>query len=238
MTFQFRPWLAVFAAAGIALLISLGFWQLHRLSWKVDLIEQSQARLGLTPAPLGKAAALLEGGEDPEYMPVRIIGEYRYELEQRVFGTLDGAPGYYLFTPLEIVSETPVYIYINRGFVAQAVWEREPTIIERPKGQITAEGLFRSPETPTGIARYFAPSGDVEQGLWFIRDPRPMAEGSGIDIVYGYIDSFADNTASGWPKGGTTRLDFSNRHLEYALTWFGLAVALLGVWLVFSIRRL
>lgn len=237
MTFHFRPVLAAFAAAGMALLISLGAWQLHRLAWKLDLIKQTQSRAGAAPAPLSDAMAVLASGESPEYMPVRITGEYRYELEQRVFGTLAGAPGYYLFTPLDLTGEDALFIYVNRGFVPQTVWERGPASVARPEGRLEAAGLFRQPERPAGMARVFAPAGDPEAGLWFVRDPEPMAAVSDLEAIYGYIDSARQEGAGMWPKAGTTRLDFSNRHLEYALTWFGLAAALFGVWLVYSFRR-
>ena len=69
-----------------------------------------------------------------------------------------------------------------------------------------------------------------------MRDPVGFAKAAGLSTVPYYIDSFAIEGRD-WPKGGTTRLNFTNRHLEYALTWYGLALTLLGVWFAFSLPR-
>ncbi len=120
MAFQFRPVLSIAALAGVAVLVSLGAWQLRRLEWKRDLIERVEMRADAAPIPFDDAMRrhAPELGEDMSYAPVRARGRFRHDLEVHVFGTLDGAPGYYVFTPLE--RENMRAIYVNRGFVPQA----------------------------------------------------------------------------------------------------------------------
>ena len=69
-----------------------------------------------------------------------------------------------------------------------------------------------------------------------MRDPQVFAEAFGIATLPVWIDSNGLENPAAWPKGGTTRLEFNNRHLEYALTWFGLAATLLVVFLAFSLK--
>ncbi|MEQ8934762.1 MAG: SURF1 family cytochrome oxidase biogenesis protein, partial [Amphiplicatus sp.] len=97
---------------------------------------------------------------------------------------------------------------------------------------------LRSAEIPPVIAKLFRPDDQPADNLWFTRDPVRFAAHHGIETAPWYIDSSGEEAgAAPWPKGGTTRIDFPNNHLDYALTWFGLAAALVGVYIVFSIKR-
>ncbi len=65
-----------------------------------------------------------------------------------------------------------------------------------------------------------------------------MAEVHGLENVMPFsIDADGSEVPGGLPRGGQTRLIFTNDHLGYAVTWFGLAIALLGVYLAFHIRE-
>ena len=241
MSFQLRPVLTLFAAGGMAILIALGFWQLQRLDWKRGLIAKVEDRVGAEAMLFEGANKLWGDQQDAEYLPVYQDGVFRHDLETHIFGTKDGTPGYYIFTPLELPDFPWVegaHLYVNRGFVPQAL--KDPTLRKDGQviGTVTVYGLFRAPEpTPRGLAAMFTPADDPEGNSWYRREPAVFAEHAGILALPAYIDSFGEENVGEWPKGGTTRLDFSNRHLEYALTWFGLAGALLAVWLAFSMKR-
>jgi surfeit locus 1 family protein len=98
-------------------------------------------------------------------------------------------------------------------------------------------GLLRHPE-PQGT---FEPNNEPQKNIWYWRDIDAMADAAGGEParVHRYIlDAEADPAPPGsWPKGGTTRLELPNRHLEYALTWYGLAAALVAVFAVFAVGR-
>ncbi len=239
MIFKFRPVLSLFVAASIALLVSLGVWQLHRLAWKRDLIARAEARLSSAPIAFDDAVRRAEAGEDMEYAPVVVDGVFAHDLEAPVFGSYEGEAGAYVFTPLDAPGPGGGrrFIYVNRGFVPQRLLKPETRGEGDVRGGVVVEGLFRAAERPAGLARLFAPADAPGDNLWFARDPARLAARHNIETVPYYVDSSGEENPAPWPKGGTTRLDFPNRHLEYALTWFGLAAALAGVYLVFSLKR-
>ncbi|OYZ68721.1 MAG: surfeit 1, partial [Rhizobiales bacterium 24-66-13] len=85
---------------------------------------------------------------------------------------------------------------------------------------------------------WFVPANDPAHNAWFRRDPGEIAAARGLAKVAPFIiDADASANPGGLPQGGETRLTFPNRHLEYALTWYGLAVTLAGVYVAFVISR-
>jgi surfeit locus 1 family protein len=235
-------WPALVSGAGIAVLIGLGIWQLQRLSWKEDLIARVEAGVAAAPLPLPPAAAwaALDPG-DYDYQPVAFRGEYQHDLEAHYFVNLAdpngplGGPGYFVLTPVEV--EGGGIVVVNRGFVPEA--RKDPTT--RAEGQVdgavTIEGLMRRPE---GGARY-APSADLANNVWFRRDALAIAAAYGLpaaETAPFIVDLDATQVPGGLPQGGETRVSFPNNHLQYALTWFALAVGLAGVFWVFARRRL
>lgn len=230
--FQFRPALTFVVAIAFALLITLGSWQVRRLEWKQGLIAQVEARVDAAPIAFADAVRRSSAGENMEYTPVTIAGRLQAEKEARVFGTFDGAPGAYVFAPVETASGT---VYVNRGFAPQGALS-VPCFCNDASSEDAFTGLFRGAEHPSPPASWFQSAGKSVDGLWFVRDPLAFAGDAGLDTTPYYIDQFA-GPGRDWPRGGTTRLDFNNRHLEYALTWFGLAATLAGVWVAFSLKK-
>ncbi|MAW79766.1 MAG: hypothetical protein CMI63_05975 [Parvularcula sp.] len=230
--FQFRPVLSVVSVFALAILIALGFWQVRRLEWKQGLIAQVETRVNADPIPFAEAMRRAEAGENMEYTPVTISGRIDRDRVARVFGTYDGEPGVYVFSP--IAGPSGEDVFVNEGFAPQT---ETGAVADLPDDEeTTVTGLFRYAEQPTPPASWFQPEGKSAGGLWFVRDPAMFAAETGADAAPYYIDRFAVDGRD-WPKGGTTRLDFNNRHLEYALTWFGLAATLIGVWIAFSLKK-
>ena len=231
--FEFRPAVTIASAIMLALLITLGSWQLRRLAWKEGLIAQVEARTNADPIPFAEALQRAEAGENMEYTPVKFSGKIDAGNEANVFGSYEGAAGAFVFAPA--LNAAGYVVYVNEGFAPLAlIDDMQSSAAGTSEGIIT--GLFRSAEKPTPPASWFQPQGKSADGLWFIRDPRSFSAEAGIEAPSYYIDQFAVEGRE-WPKGGTTRLEFNNRHLEYALTWFGLAAALVGVWLSFSLKK-
>jgi len=229
---HFRPALTVFSLAALAVLVALGTWQLKRLEWKRALMAQIEARIGAEPISFEEALVRARAGEEMEYTPVRLSGAFCLAMEERVFGAYDGEAGAYVFAPLKTASGG--YIYVNRGFTSQdaalAAPARNAEAIEN------VEGYFRYAERPTPPASWFRPQEKSADGFWFVRDPEKFAAAAGLAAPGYYIDQFAVEGRPR-PKGGATRLEFPNRHLEYALTWFGLGAALIGIWVTFSLQK-
>jgi surfeit locus 1 family protein len=234
--FLFRPVLTICVLAGLAMLVSLGAWQLKRLDWKQGLIAKIEARAEAPPLALAEAIARADAGEDMEYAPVLVRGRVQPDLEARLFGSYEGAAGIYLFAVVEPQNADQL-VYVNLGFLPQSVLNASAEApLYQALGNLEITGLFRYREELSPPASWFQSAEQSSDGLWFVRDPLRFAKAAQIEASPYYIDSFARDGAP-WPKGGTTRLDFRNNHLDYALTWFGLAIVLFGVWLILSLPK-
>ncbi len=235
--FHFRPVLTIFVVMALGVLLALGNWQLLRLEWKRELLTKVEARVIAEPLPIDDVLKRVAAGEDMEYTPVRLNGVYAAQGDAKVFSTFDGAPGFFLFSPLLRVEAEQAFdpvVYVNRGFVPQSV-EIATTGSGDPRRALPVAGLFREAEVLAPPSSWFRSTQKSGDGYWFVRDPVRFAASEKIPAGAYYIDSFAVADAE-WPKGGTTRLNFRNSHLEYALTWFGLAGALFAVWVAMSVK--
>ncbi len=227
-----RPYPVMTVASILALivLVALGNWQMRRLAWKEDLIAQVEARSQLPPVPLDEA---LSGAapEDIAYTPVEVHGEFSHASEIHVFGQdLNGVPGYFVYTLL--TREGRAAVIVNRGFVPMPL--KDPAT--RPEGQVSGAvivtGLVRTSRAPAP----FQPANRPEANEWFVANLDEMA--AHLDepsVAPVFVDAGPAPNPGGWPLGGQTRVSFRNPHLAYALTWYGLAGALLAVYIAVHI---
>lgn len=229
-----RSGLATGVAA--AILIGLGAWQLERLSWKNGLIALVAQRMAADPAPVPPKPEW--AGLDVSawsYRRVRATGTFDAGAQARVYAVLSdekgpyGGPGYWIMAPLAL--KDGGVVVVNRGFAPEG--RAELATLAPPAGEVTVTGTLREPET----RNLFTPADEPDKRLFFARDPATIAGGLGVaDAAPFTIDEDAAPTAGALPQGGETRVAFPNRHLEYALTWFGLAGALVAVFLAFAWR--
>lgn len=220
-----------------AILVALGMWQLERLAWKEGLVAAIDSGLKKEPAPLEEPADAWKALGREEYRPVSVRGTFRHGDERHLFTTQNGQMGWHVYTPLE--TEGGHILFVNRGFVTEAL--KDPAT--RPEGQtagpVTVVGLVRAP----GVQGPFEPDRDPTKNVWHWRDLAGMVASLGIEGAWArMMPFFVEATVEpanpgGWPKGGATRLEIPNRHLEYALTWFGLAGALIAVYGAFVWSR-
>jgi surfeit locus 1 family protein len=231
-THRFLPLLAPGVAAFVALtvLLSLGFWQLERKAWKESLIAQIETRAHGEPGDIVPEAQWSEWrAKDDEFRRVRLTGTFLHDKEVAVHGLLSaqrGSPlqGFYIFTPLRLASGA--IVIVNRGFVPSELRDpaRRPETL--PTSEVAVIGLVRAPDT-TG---WFMPDNRPERDDWFTRDLSAMTRWRALERVTPFwIDADPIPNATGWPRPGQTRLAIPYNHLGYALTWFGIALALLGV---------
>lgn len=239
MRLRLQFWPTVFAVPALALLIGLGIWQLNRLEFKTDLIARIEARTTSAPIALPQPAAWGELDLDAlAYRPVRAQGTWRHDQEIHVFTHLAaprggyGGAGYWVMTPLRL--DDGAVVMVNRGFVPQNAKAQSVRAEGLTQGEVTVTGLLRQPQ-PRGT---FVPEDQSAENVWFTRNPAAMARHLGMDRVAPFfIDAFASNVPGGLPQGGETRLDFPNNHLQYAITWFGLALGLIGVFAAYHISQ-
>ncbi len=241
MLARLRPLLAPGLASlvALAILLSLGVWQLERKAWKEDLIAQIDARAHGEPGEIVPEARWPDWRkEEDEFRRVRLAGTFLHDKEVPVHGLMSaqrGSPvqGYHLFTPLRLAGGG--IVMVNRGFVPTDLRDPARRDEKPPAGEVTLTGLVRAPET-RGL---FMPENDPARDRWFIRDLAEMAGARGIERVAPFwVDMAPTPNATGWPRPGQTRLAIPNNHLGYAFTWFGIALALVAVFVAWARNRL
>lgn len=230
-------WPTVSAVAGLAVLVGLGSWQLQRKQWKEGLQAKITERAHSGPSPLARAAELVRGGGDAEYLHVVAKGTFQHDKERYLYAPGPSGQGWHVYTPLEVAPRS--IVWVNRGFVSEE--SRFPW--QRSEGQVTGEvevrGLVRLPLRPSK----FTPDNDVVRNIWYWPDVAAMTasafKGTPVDLLPLVVDADASPAPpGGLPRGGVTNLRLPNRHLEYALTWFGIAATLIGVYFAFAAGRL
>ncbi len=227
MIFRPLPLLTGVTLIALAVLVSLGLWQTQRLAWKVGLIAQVTERIDSPPISYDEAAARARAGENMEYQPVVLRGVFRHDGEMHMYGVYQGVAGYYIYTPLERGDQPTVLV--NRGFAPENFKAPDTRLDGRLSGIVSVTGLARG----TQERRPFVPMDEPERNMWFTRNIEALSAAADIPPMPLMVDSFGTESDAQWPQGGVTRIAFRNNHLGYALTWFGLALTLAGVYVAY-----
>jgi surfeit locus 1 family protein len=218
---------ALILLAVLVILVGLGTWQVQRLHWKEGLLADIAARKDAPAVPLSAIEAMAASGGDIEYRVVTATGHYLNNKERDFLATYAEQPGFHIYTPLQL--DDGRYVFVNRGFVPSDAKEPE----KRKQGQLTGEqtltGLARAKlaEQPSGM-----PDNDLAKNIFFWRDLDAMASSVGLPkdkVLPFFIDADKTPNPEGLPVGGVTIIDLPNSHLQYAVTWYGLAVALVAI---------
>lgn len=203
----------VLAGCLFVTMISLGNWQVRRLAWKLDLIEQVEARAFGDPVttPLDTDAL--------EYLRVVANGTFDHEASLLVKAVTEAGSGFWVMTPLQTPDQT---LWINRGFVPTGLATSE---LSKPNGPVQIIGLIRADQPGGTLLERNKPKED----RWVSVDLTEMNRVAGINNAqHGYfIDDEAKAGPGSWPRGGLTRLTFRNTHLVYAITWYAMALLFL-----------
>lgn len=246
MTKARRIWIPTLAMLVVsAILGALGTWQVNRLFWKEALIARVAARIHAAPVPLPPVSDITGQPEETyEYRTVSVAGEMRSPREFHVFGVLGsprgtfGGPGWWVIVPVTLADG--MTLFVNAGFVPD----------NRKDTATRSQGLRTGPIRFTGTLRgadhgnLFTPSDDAGANRYFVRDPKVFAQALGLDPAKVYPVTVDMDEASlppgGLPQPGETLVTFPNSHLGYALTWYGLMLTAIGVWIAWmrgALRR-
>src|SRR5262245_1841230 len=230
-------WVTVFGLFALAGLLGLGVWQLERLAWKEGLLARLAARVGAEPIPLSAAEQQWQAGGDVEYLHVLAKGRFHHDKECYLYAPQPGGLGWHVYTPLEVAPDR--ILWVNRGWVDDAHKLSQERGSGQPTGETEVKGLIRR-AAPPGL---FTPRNDDAHNLWYWPDLAHMTRsafpGATPETLPFRLEvDAAPPPPGGLPRGGVTRLDLPNRHLQYALTWFALALALIAVYFAFARHRL
>ena len=233
---------AIFTLAMIALFVGLGVWQLQRRLEKHALIAALTERLAAAPVPLPPAAEWSKlTPEHDEFRRVSFTATYEGRLDAMVYSSGSSirpdisGPGTWAFLPARLSSGEAVAV--NAGFVPN-------TMQDRPlQDRSIAQLITGKPITMTGYIRFpiaagvLTPNVEHDKRLWFARDHLAMAQALGWDKVAPfYIDLETPVPPNGIPKPGPLDVQLRDDHMQYAITWFTLAAAVVIAFVVWMRR--
>lgn len=240
------PWLVIVVALpALGVLLALGTWQVQRLAWKEGLLASIEARLAAAPVPVATLLSELSEGLTSQaaldYLPVSATGTFQHEGEQHFFATHKGATGYYVYTPLELKDASGIVLLVNRGFVPFDLKEQADRPETLVAGEVQIVGLARQrlDQKPS----WAVPENDPAANIYYWKDIDQMAIQAGIaeQVVPFFVDEGSPRSPGKmgeWPVSGVTLINLPNNHLQYAITWYGLALTLVGVVAFFVVGRL
>lgn len=213
----------IFGLGGVAVLLSLGVWQLSRLEQKLALIDQIAARIAAAPVAV---PAAFEPGRD-RYLPVEVEGVFTGEAVHVLSSLKDQGVGSRVIAVLETAEGRR--LLVDRGFL--------------PEARRAGADLAGGPAVVTGNldwprdADSFTPAPDLGRGLWFSRAAEPIAAHLGAEpaLIVARATEGAPGVAGLVPA--PLGIDIRNDHLEYAITWFLLALVWASMTLYFLWRQ-
>jgi surfeit locus 1 family protein len=240
-----RSWfdLLVPAILAFAVLIALGIWQIERKAWKEGLIASLTERLATPPIALPAATAWpqLDRSSD-EYRHVKFSAAFDNGREALVFAAAsafrpdvaDLGPGFWVFTPARLVDGG--IVIVNRGFLPDGRQDAKSRAAGELSGSVDIMGALRWPDA----RHWFTPNDDPAHNLWFTGDPVSIAAAKGIGqggdaVAPFYVEQETPVPPGGLPLPGKLVVDLPDNHLQYALTWFGLAAVLAGVFISWAV---
>ena len=233
---------SLFTLAMVAAFIGLGSWQLQRRTEKHALIAALTERLAAEVVPLPPAAIWNSLNAERD--------EFRRVHFRAIFGAVSDAmvyisgsavrddvsgPGTWAFLPARL--ESGETVVVNAGFVQNTMQDRpqqDRAVAHLGSGQATElVGYIRFSES----AGLLTPAANVEKRLWFVRDHLAMAHAlgwgdGGKSIAPFYIDLEQPVPSGGIPKPGPLQVHLKDDHLQYAITWFASAGAVLIAFVV------
>lgn len=220
--------LALLALLGVALFssfVALGNWQVHRLAWKRALIAHVNERVHAPPVP-APASADWAGitAANAEYRHVRLSGTWVPGRQTRVWTATEAGSGYWILAPLR--RDDGSIVLVNRGFAPDGWCDFKGRCPAAPAGVVTVTGLLRISE-PSALFRH----NDTATDTWYTRDVAAIAKARGLQDVAPYFvdaDAASGQGVADWPRGGMTVIHFPNHHLNYLITWYVLALMVLG----------
>lgn len=233
-------WPSLFVVVALPTLIALGSWQWSRMHWKQGLLADLERSAGAAPVPLSALKGVDMGASPAAWEVLRfrritVTGTFEHDNEMHVWAPQPSGPAWSVVTPLRLAEgATATRILAIRGVVPSTA--KRPSA--RPSGQVGGA------QTVTGRIRIDRPNRwanppDLQKNEWFTRDLAAMsahlhARSQGnVDVAPFFLEVERQLGGAGAPQPDLEALVLSNRHFEYALTWWGLAATLAGVFAAF-----
>ncbi len=210
----------------LAILISLGTWQIYRLHWKEGILARIAAAEAAPPVPLGQQSD--PDAPDP-YTKVSVSGRFRFdqaaEFGADVRDTRAGPTlGSYQIVPL--TREHGLTIMVDRGWIPQT----PEAPLDDPAGRVAVTGYVR----PGDVPHWFSPADDRAARMFYTLDPKAIGAAVGVrDPAPFVLVALGPSATGSYPAPAHHLPRPPNNHLSYVITWYGLALSLVvifGVW--------
>ena len=229
---RLRPalWPTLVSLPILILSLGLGIWQMERREWKRDILDRIAANQAAAPVSLDE---LLNGNPlRYEYGRVKLGGTFLFDKEYFLAArSLKNKVGHQVVVPLK--TDDGRIVLFDRGWIPQERKDPARRAEGQPAGHVELVGIVRRNQE----RRQFAPENVPDKNVWFHVDVPLMRKMAGapadpkLDTFF--LDADATPNPGGLPVGGQTRFDIPNDHLQYAITWFLIAVAMAGVYLAY-----
>jgi surfeit locus 1 family protein len=231
---KFPVALTLITAVALAILVSLGVWQVKRLHWKEGLLAQIHALQSARPVPIRDALARVGAEQNVDYTRVQAdCPDIETTPFLRLWAVPDERSGYRIITACALTDAPFGAILVDRGFITSddaAKWDpKAGVVLTQP-----IVGVLRAGDR----ANFVTPKNQPAQNLWYFRDVLAMEKALHVTDappVFLMLESPAPKGLG--PTPAALPLDIPNNHLSYAVTWFGLAASLLGVYVASLWRR-
>jgi len=227
----FRPhlWPTLFTVPAVIFMAGLSVWQLERRTWKWDLIETRQSRIAAPPVKLPQT----HPSSAFEYRRVALRGTYLHDRELYLGArSMRSNPGYHILTPMALTGGG--VILVNRGWVPLA--RKDPA--KRSAGQIDGEVEIVAHIRFGRKSGWLTPDNEPAKNFWFYVDvPAMTAHAKLKNARTFYVQAAGKSTPGVWPRPVPIRINLPNNHLQYAITWLLLALALGVIYVLYHRRR-
>ena len=234
----FNPIITILLFIVLIVLVVLGSWQLHRLGWKENLIARVENRINQPPIilPALHQWTSLER-EEYEFRHVFLSGYFDHDKEQYWFThSLEEGTGVEIITPfiVETGSREKGVVLVNRGFIHMSLKDPQTRPTSQMEGHVELTGYLRWP----GKRYYFDPPDEADNRLWFVRDLEAMAQNINMEVAPFFVNvtHHAIHSEEMIHRHHSHK-KFPNRHLEYAITWYGLAFAFMIICIGYYFSR-
>jgi len=226
-----RPvaWLFFLAAFGTT--IALGTWQVKRMEWKEGLIAEIESAKEQPPVTTIPTDTVELASKN--FYPVKAsgtwIGDREFHVSPRFF---NGKLGYFVITPLALADGRT--LLVNRGWIPAALKNPKSRPETHVRGRATLTGLLRVGDDRNGLT----PENSPDKNIWFGRDAALMGEYAELpNTIPAMLDIVGEQDAQNLPvpSDGTIRL--RNDHLSYIITWYGIALGILAIFLIYHRKK-
>ena len=212
---------SIFVFFSIILFCSLGTWQIYRLQWKLNLINE--IKIGLDSQPISFSKNKIKN-----YQRVFLEGDLDFNKQIFLYSlNKNGAPGYDIITPLKTVDG--LFILVNRGWIEKDQKNdlKKINIIETNKYEGIIKKITRS--------NPFKPKNDIKNNEWYTLNLNDLKIYTGNE--FGNYVLHIEKISNTFLQLKQINPDLPNNHLKYAITWYSVAMSILIYFLYFRRKR-